>query len=349
MMGFQLDTLLAALQGAEQLLILPHNNPDPDAIASAVALKTLVEQQSEMTCQIAYKGIIGRPENRALVRYLQKPLRRLTAQDLRQSWPVALVDSQPGIGNSALNNGTVARVIIDHHPLSDEAKTAVFVDVRPSIGATATILTEYLQAVGMEPATPLATALFYGIKTDTLGLVRGATAADIAAYLYLQPLIDVNALIAIENAQVSPAYFRELNDTVQAARVYGDVVIAYIGSMEYPELAGEMADLLLRLEGMQWSICMGIYDDQVILSVRNRRRRGGAGQLARAVVGQDGTAGGHGMMAGGQIPLEGRDAAQMAQELLLRVLDYFKVAPDTSGIPLLSHSPEKTHAMLSLP
>jgi len=148
---------------------------------------------------------------------------------------------------------------------------------------------------------------------------------------------------------VPPAYFRELNDTVQAARVYGDVVIAYIGSMEYPDLVGEMADLLLRLEGMQWSICMGIHNNQLIMSVRNRRRRGGAGQLARAVVGQDGTAGGHGMMAGGQVPLHDHDAAQMAHELMHRILRYLDVPSETNGMPLLSHSPQKVHSMQVLP
>ncbi|MFP4437543.1 MAG: DHH family phosphoesterase [Chloroflexaceae bacterium] len=348
-MASQLNTLLSTLHGFERLLILPHNNPDPDAIASAVALKELLEHTSNTACQIGYKGIIGRPENRALVRYLQRPMRRLTTGDRRQATAIAMVDTQPGTGNSALENGADVRIVIDHHPISDYDKTVTFADIRPQIGATATILTEYLQEAGIEPASTLATALFYGIKTDTLGLVRGATSADIAAYLYLQPLIDVNALIAIENAQVPPAYFRELNDTVQAARVYGDVVIAYIGSMEYPDLVGEMADLLLRLEGIQWSICMGIHNNQLIMSVRNRRRRGGAGQLARAVVGQDGTAGGHGMMAGGQVQLHDHDAAQMAHDLMRRILRYLDIPPETNGVPLLSHSPQKTHSMQVLP
>lgn len=331
----KVETLLSALDSARQVMILPHNNPDPDAIASAVALSHLMEQQRGVASQIAYNGVIGRAENRALVRYLGNPLRRLTADDLREPAPIALVDTQPSSGNSAVNSDMTVSIVIDHHPCCDTPIKATFADIRPKFGATSTILTEYFQEAGLQPSPALATALFYGIKTDTLGLVRGTSAADIAAYLYLQAYIDVGALIAIENAPVPAAYFAHLDASVQAARVYDDVIVAYIGAIHYPDLVGEMADLLMRLEHMQWSICMGVYNDVLILSTRTRQRRGGAGKLVRTIVGLDGTAGGHGAMAGGQIPLHGRNPDQIAHEMTQRILNFLGIPPETQGRPLL--------------
>jgi nanoRNase/pAp phosphatase (c-di-AMP/oligoRNAs hydrolase) len=331
----RLDALYTALAGANGALILPHNDPDPDAIASAVALRHLLADQWGIAGQIAYDGIIGRAENKALVRYLGRPLQRLKSSDLCQSLPIALVDTQPGAGNNALPSTSTPALVFDHHPLREETAVARFVDVRPSLGATSTIMTEYLQTAGIEPPPALATALFYGIKTDTLGLGRGASPADVAAYFYLQPRIDVDALVEIERAQLPADYFKRLDAALQAAQVYDDVVVSNVGPITRPDMAAEMADLLLRLEGTRWAVCIGHYRDELILAVRTRNRRGGAGQLARDIAGGRGTAGGHGTMAGGQIPLDGAEPQQMAQQLIRRALDVLKVAPESVGRPLI--------------
>jgi nanoRNase/pAp phosphatase (c-di-AMP/oligoRNAs hydrolase) len=187
MMQERLERLFEAVRGATSVLILPHNDPDPDAIASALALRHLLAEKLGVEGHVVYRGIIGRAENRALVRYLGHPLRRLTGTDLRQSAPIALVDTQPGAGNNALPPRSTAAIVFDHHPWREGTAAATFADVRPNLGATSTILTEYLQAAEIEPAPPLATALFYGVKTDTMGLSRAASPADVAAYFYLQP------------------------------------------------------------------------------------------------------------------------------------------------------------------
>jgi nanoRNase/pAp phosphatase (c-di-AMP/oligoRNAs hydrolase) len=318
-----------------QVLILPHNDPDPDAIASAVALRHLLAQRLDTVVHLAYRGIIGRAENKALVRYLEHPLRRLTAADLRKL-PILLVDTQPGAGNNALQAQATSLAVIDHHPWREASATAAYADVRPELGATSTIVAEYLQAAGIEPPTQLATALFYGIKTDTMGLSRGASGADVAAYFGLQPRIDVEALVEIERAQVPAVYFQKLDAALHTALVYDDVVLAHVASMDRPDMAAEMADLLLRLRGIEWVICSGAYKDTLFLSIRTRSRRGDAGKLAQAIVGQQGSAGGHGSMAGGQVPLNGQDAAQMAAQLGQLALRYLRVAPQTEGKPILS-------------
>jgi nanoRNase/pAp phosphatase (c-di-AMP/oligoRNAs hydrolase) len=331
----RLSQLLKAMGGARHLLILPHNDPDPDAIASAVGLAHLVAETQGVESHIAYKGIVGRAENKALVRHLGHPLRRLAAADLARQWPTALVDTQPGAGNNPLPPGAPAAIVLDHHPWREATSTATFADVRPGTGATSTLVTEYLQEAGLEPGARLATALFYGIKSDTLGLIRGTGPADMAAYFYLQPRVDTEALLRIERAQVPAEYFRQLDATLHSARIYDDVVISYVGPMRRPDLAAEMADLLLRLKGVCWAICMGLYQGRLVLAIRTRTQRDGAGRIVQAMVGDRGTAGGHGTMAGGQIPLQGQEPEVLVQHLAQRALELLKV-PESAGRLLMT-------------
>lgn len=331
----RLKSLMQAVEGAGSILILPHNDPDPDAIASAVALQYLLAQTVQLKSVIAYKGIIGRAENKALVRYLGQPLQRLADSNLPPSTLIALVDTQPGTGNNALPAQRSAAIIIDHHPVRTPGAADGFVDVRPKVGAAASILTEYLQEAGLEPEPRLATALFYGIKTDTMGLGRNISATDVAAYFYLQTRIDIEALVQIERAQVPADYFRNFDATLRAVRVFDKLVISYIGPMVYPDLAAEMADMLLRLKGTQWVVCMGVHQNALILAVRTGRRRG-AGQFVQALVGERGTAGGHGTMAGGYVPLAaGEDPEQLALLFRQRALQLLQIPPGTPGKPLI--------------
>jgi len=335
----RLSALLQAVDDAERVLILPHNDPDPDAVAGALALRHLLTQRLDVKVEIVYKGLIGRAENKALIRYLGQPLRRLTGADLRQMAgglaAVALVDTQPGAGNNALPLHSPVAIVLDHHPRREATDTAVFADVRTELGATSTMATQYLQAAGIDPPAQLATALFYGIKTDTLGLARGVSSIDVAIYFYLQPRIDVEALVDIEQAQVPPAYFQSLDATLRAARIYGGVVISYVGVMRYPDLVAEMADLLLRLRGTFCVLCMGQYQDDLVLSIRTQGQQLEAGSLAQQIVGKDGAAGGHGNLAGGQVPLDDRAAEALAEQLGQRLLRHIYRTADVPSKALI--------------
>lgn len=334
-----LELMFEAVEDADRVLILPHNDPDPDAIASSLALQYLLAQKLKVASEVVYRGIIGRAENKALVRYLGSPLRRLADSDWGPRTAVALIDTQPGAGNNALPSDWNPAIVVDHHPTrqtpASGQATRAFIDIRPSVGATSSILTDYMKSAGVTPGNRLATALFYGIKTDTMGLGRGLNSTDVAAYFYLQPHVDVEALVQIEQAQVPVDYFKSFDTALRAARIYDGAVISYVGQMKYPDLAAEMADLLLRLQGTRWVLCIGVYQEKLILAVRTRRQQG-AGQLVREIVGSRGSAGGHGSMAGGQMLLQaGEDPEQIALELSRRALHHLQVAPDTDGRSLI--------------
>jgi len=327
-----LEALAEVLADQTGVLILPHNDPDPDAIAAAVGLRYLLKEKFQVESQIAYRGHIGRAENKALARYLKKPLHKLRHSELRSATAIALVDTQPGAGNNPMPVKRPADIVIDHHAWRTASQTAHFVDVRPELGASSTILMDYLLEAGIEPPSQISTALFYGIKTDTMGLSRKASPKDVSAYFYLQSRIDVNALVQIEQTQVPLANFRSIDNAMHAGKVYdNDIVIAYLGRLSYPDLSAEIADFLMRLRGIQWVLCMGVYGAELILSVRSRSKKIGAGRLVQEIMKDRGAAGGHGTMAAGHIDLSKGDdpeqlAAAMEKEMLLNLKGTHDVA-----------------------
>jgi nanoRNase/pAp phosphatase (c-di-AMP/oligoRNAs hydrolase) len=330
----RLQALLAAVGSATEMLIMPHNDPDPDAIAAGVALRYLLEQQAGIACRIMYRGIVGRAENKALLQYLSNPLSRLRLADRCPPLPIALIDTQPGAGNNSLALDCDLRVVLDHHSLRQETGRVPFSDVRSGIGALSTMLLGYLRAGDLQPPAWLATALFYGIKTDTMGLSRGTCQDDVDAYFYLHPLVEIEALVRIERAQVPSQYFRSLVAALQAARIYDNLLLSYVGRLAYPGLAAEMADLMLRLEGIDWVVCYGAYEEELILSVRSAQASQ-ADTLVAQIVGELGTAGGHGALAGGQIPFIDQDPNELARNLQSHILTSLGYSEDMEGRPLV--------------
>lgn len=325
-----LAQLRQALAEHAEVLIIPHNDPDPDAMASAAALHYLLATHFDIESQIIYGGIIGRSENKALAAYLGAPLQSLNGP--LPARPALLVDTQPTAGNHPLPPHHPILAVFDHHPVRETA-AGRHLDLRPEVGSTSTILVEYIQNAGLSFTPQLATALFYGIKTDTLCFGRSVSPADVAAFVTLQPFIDREGLMSIEQAQVSVDYFRTFHDALQTARQYGSVLFAYIGRVAYPDAAAEVADWLMRLEGAQWVICVGCYEATLYLSIRTRL--GGAGRLAQSMVGGLGSAGGHGVMAGGQIPLLNRSLEATVEQLRQAALTFLGAA-GRAGAPLMS-------------
>lgn len=314
--------LLAVIPPAKKILILPHDNPDPDALASAAALRALITHKLRRTPVIGLGGIVGRSENRALVSVLEIPLVPVEKLFRKFEGVVILVDTQPGRANNALPPAISPIAVIDHHPDWGHNGSVPFVDLRESYGATSTILVEYFQEAE-EPLNPrVATALFYGISSETQHLGRETKPADIVASQFLYPYVDKRLLSEIERPPLSPEYFRLIGQVVHSAMVYGDIVVAILESVPYPDAVAEVADFLLRLEGMTWSACLAPHEDLLYISLRSQNPEARAGALLSSVL-PSGTAGGHGMIAGGRIKTSKRtwkDQACKIVEDLLRAL-----------------------------
>ncbi len=327
----RLAGLLDAVEGAEDLLVVTHDNPDPDALASAAALSFLLERSAGLSCSLAFGGIVGRAENKALIDEIGAEFKRLGRNvEISSQTAVALVDTQPRAGNNSLPAGRIASVVIDHHPVRPETEASPFADVRPEYGASCSMLVEYLRAGGLEPERQLATALFYGIQSETADLGREVSPADISASLYLYPRTDPEAYARIRHPRLPTSYFRSVHQALEEARRYGRVIIASAGRLTHPDMVAELADLLLRARGVDWSIALGTYGSSLLISVRGAEPVAHAGELVRNVVGDRGSAGGHGMLAGGQIDLQGLPEEE-ADELARSIVHDFLEALGAAG------------------
>ncbi len=317
----RVEMLRAAFDGAEHGLTLAHDNPDPDALASAFALCAVLEHIGVPQCTVGYGGMIGRAENRAMVRELELAPIRIHRSALDDFDTIALVDTQPDFGNNSFPGERHAAAVIDHHPRRGKLDNVSFADLREGYGATATIVHEYVQASGVPLAENIITALFYAIKSETQELGREAGYADREAYLSLLPRADKAAVARIQRARVPRGYFRAFEIAIKNARVHGRTVISDLQVVDSPDMVAEIADFLLRLEGADWAVCIGRYEDDLVLSLRTAEEDAHAGQVIRRALAGLGRAGGHGMMAGGRVPLEGNSYAEVADEIWRRILE----------------------------
>lgn len=329
--GLEKLTKLRALASSKTtLLAQTHDYPDPDTIASALGLCWLLGELEGIEGTIGYGGIIGRAENRAMIKILNIRMKRTHAADFKKYDLVALLDTQPEVGNHAIPDDHTPDIVFDHHFERElEGQTPAFYDVGGGYGATSSKVTELIMASGLTPPTNVATALFYGVKTDTANLGRDAAPPDLAAYMYLFPLADNKMLSEIENPQVPVDYFRVFSKAITRAKIYGNIVVSDLGVIYAPELCAEVADRMLQIEGVNHALAVGWFEESLFLSLRTRSRNRNAGKKLHQIVCNDlkvGTAGGHGPMAGARIPVEGRSKrsrADLRRRIIAKVVQAF--------------------------
>ncbi len=276
-------------------------DPDPDAIGSALALKRLLWHKVA-SASIGMVRKIRRLNNLTMVRLLHLPLLAVKRASLDKFDKFALVDSQPD--HNELFQAVSFSAVIDHHPANTEL-TAPFSDVRPEFGSTSTIMTEYLRAAKIKPSKVLATTLLYGIKTDTRNFERHTLIQDIEAFRYLFPFADKNVLRKIEISDLSLKDLKLFHKAFERKHVVRDRIFVHLDEVPSADLLVEIAEFLLKIHDISWSIVSGVYEDNLIIVVRNDGYRKDAGKIVRLAFGALGAAGGHSAMARAEIPLSG--------------------------------------------
>jgi len=292
------------LTEGDELTIVCHNNPDPDCLASALALGRIAADAGIDERRILYSGDISHQQNRALVNLLEIELQEFDPDIVRDREPgslLAFVDhSVPGVNNQ-VPDGTLVDVVIDHHP-SDEIE-ARFQDHRADVGATATILTEYVRELETEVDDRLATALLFAIRRETLGFLRGATAAEYGAAGFLHEQADRDLLRQLSSPAVSSATVDAIADAIENRQVYGAVLLSNVGRTSERDALPQAADYLATLEGVGTTFVFGIVGDSIQLSGRTTDSRVNVGDVLHEAFDDAGSGGGHREMAGAEIPL----------------------------------------------
>jgi nanoRNase/pAp phosphatase (c-di-AMP/oligoRNAs hydrolase) len=285
------------------IAIVVQDNPDPDAIASAMSLKRIIEKMGK-DADIIYGGKIGYEENKALINLLEietVPISRI--KDIGGYSKVALIEASVPGENNSLPKEVRPDIIIDHHPYDPAKISADYIDIRPELGATSTIMTEYLTELGLEISEELATLLLYGIKTDTGGFTRGTTPKDLQAVALLYPKASQELLNKIETPLMSSETLDVLGEAIKNRRSIGSLLLANAGFIRDRDTLPQAADHLLKLEGVATVLVYGLTKDVVHISARNRDIRINLGEAMEVAFGDIGEAGGHPTAAAAKINL----------------------------------------------
>lgn len=298
----KLRQLLSIFSGEDHVLVLI--NADPDAIASAMAVKRLLWRRVASTT-IAHVNVIKRPDNLAMIRLLGVRLVHINDLDTRRNYRVVMVDSQPN--HHELFAGYPPAVIIDHHP--DTGVKAPFADIRPKYGATASILTEYLRAARITPSSKLATALYHAIKTDTSNFERQTLIEDLKAFQFLFRHANPHLARRIEQGELSLDFLKYFKIALSEMQLRRGRAFMHLGPVRNPDVLVLIADFFLRLAGVSWSVVSGTCEEKLIVILRNDGVRKNAGRVAKESFGQIGSGGGHKSMSRAEVPLAKLDTA----------------------------------------
>jgi nanoRNase/pAp phosphatase (c-di-AMP/oligoRNAs hydrolase) len=309
---------------ADRVLILLHNDPDPDAMASGLALRNVL-RRTKKSAVLGAQVSATRPENIRMMNLLDIHVDTITPDQLAGFDRIAMVDVQPHYFGEEFHR---VDLVIDHHP-EQPGYSAVFKDIRPSYGSTSTILTEHLRAVDVNISERTATAMLYAIKSDTLFFNRQANRVDLEAFSYLYPLADAAMIRKMEGAEITMERLEYVLKAKQNGRMVEQVFCAFIGASLREDFIPYVADFYLQLEDVKWTIVAGIVNDALIMSVRNLGYSRNAGEFVRKYFADVGSAGGHRAMAKAVVPLSAfRDkfgnlqADQFTEKVLALALEF---------------------------
>jgi nanoRNase/pAp phosphatase (c-di-AMP/oligoRNAs hydrolase) len=296
----KVERIRSLFSEGEKIHILLQHDPDPDAIGGALALRELLGRNRATTPIVTF-GAVTRPENLAMIDLLDIQIETITPADLHKDGArLALVDVQPPYFEQRLGR---VDLVVDHHPKRSNFK-ARFADLRTGYGSTATIFTEYLRAAGMEPSQRLATALVYGIKTDTLFLERGSNLADLSAFNYLYPLANKAMITRIERPALPREDLESMGRALSRLQIDSGVAVIHLGTVNREDVIPQIAEFCLQIEGVEWGVVSGLVDDRVVISVRNVGYVKSAGDIMKKLYDDIGSAGGHRAMAKAVVPID---------------------------------------------
>jgi nanoRNase/pAp phosphatase (c-di-AMP/oligoRNAs hydrolase) len=315
------DQLLTVLAGYRGCLIVMHDNPDPDAIAAGWGLQCLVSEKLGLPTRLVGGGAIVRAENRHMVEILHPPIELLDEIEVDTDIATILVDCGPSTRNHLLIRQGIRPVgVIDHHSNGSRRTRLEFRDVRAKVAASATIVASYLRDQKVEPGVKLATAMQYAIRTETMGSETRHSRLDRSIILWLTARSEPELIAEIENAPLVRDYFGDLVLAMQSTFLYDDAAFCLLPRAHCAEIVGEVADLLIRCQGVGRVLCGALVDHDIVFSARTEDDAEHAARLLQRFLNGIGFGGGHAHRAGGKIPATPKMTEDLENELRARWL-----------------------------
>ena len=287
----------------DALAILMYGSPDPDAVASAMALQELLKKIAGLSkCTFVATDTVVRQQNADFIRAMKVDIKLLTSIDLKVYRLIAIVDAQPTFFGDALKDYH-PQLVFDHHPCTS-VWHAELADVRDNYGALSTIMTEYLLAAKIRVPRTIYTALLYGIKADTNNFERDVIVEDIGAYYLNFSRANRQLIRRIEMNLIPERFLKYYNIAYHNRRRYRDRIISFLGKVESVDACVQVADFFLRVVDIYYVIVAGIVKERLVIVFRGDGYRQDCGAIARKAFGNYGSAGGHKSAARVEIPFD---------------------------------------------
>jgi nanoRNase/pAp phosphatase (c-di-AMP/oligoRNAs hydrolase) len=296
--------LLKILAGKQNILVTTHQHPDPDGLASAIALRDFLSQNlPHAQTTVSAKGHVGGGLNEAFVRYSKLNLVEWNDQSLSNYDAIILLDVQPSFAYSPLPPEVPALAVIDHHRRVGRQAGPTFCDIRTEVGATCSIVFSYFMETETPISASLAATMLYGIETDLAGAASTPGELDNIALSSLTLLADMRRLYQMRYVDLPREYFVACAQALATAQVYDHCLIAHLESIDSLEKPAVMADLLLRYDKVDWTLVTAPFEGKLILSMRTSNPKTPAADVMRKLIRGIGQGGGHRTKAGGCIAI----------------------------------------------
>ncbi len=304
--------LLYVLQSKKNILVTTHMHPDPDALASCLALVHLLRARlPDADVSMSIKGQVAGGINAGFAKLSQLDLVRWNDEKLTDYDAIVLTDTQPASAYCPVPKDIQATAVIDHHRGGGRKPRCPFVDLRPDVGATSSIVFSYFMELDETISPELGASLLYAIETDLAGAAGTPGELDNIALSNLTLIADTHRLYQMRYVDLPQSYYAAYALALANAVYFNDAIISHIGEIDSMEKPAVMADFLLRFDQVQWALVTATYENRLIVSLRTSGKTLSAADMVRKLLRKFGEGGGHRTKAGGFIPIPGATAAEV--------------------------------------
>ena len=312
--------LLRQLADKKSILITTHTDPDPDALASCVALSDLLKPRLEGEITVSIKGNFGGGLNSTFAQYMHLELLPWDESTLGHYDAIILVDTQPAATNSPLPDHIAPTAVIDHHRSRGRRPGCPFCDIRPDVGATGSIIFSYFMELESPISPDLGATLLFAIESDLAGAAGQPGELDNVALSSLTLIADTRKIYAMRYVDLPQSYYIAYANGLGSAMVYENALISHLDAVDSTEKPAIIADFLLRYDKVQFALVTAVSGQALLLSLRSSSSKLSAADMMRRLMRHLGEGGGHRSKAGGMVMLETGSTAEVERlrEILRR-------------------------------
>ena len=309
---------LSELLKFNEIVIQCHDNPDADALASGYALYTYLQKNGkEVSFIYGGKNRIRKSNLVLMIKELKIPVKY--CEEMEAPELLVTVDCRYGEGNVARFPAKNIAVI-DHHRITGPLPELA--DVRSNLGSCSTLLWQLMKEEGydLNADKKLATALYYGLYTDTNELTEISHPLD--KDLRDEAEFDSALITRLRNANLSLEELEVAGAALLRSDYNDDYRFAVVKAGECdPNILGIISDLVLAVDSVDTCMVFNVAHGEVKISVRSCIKEIKASEMAQAICEGIGSGGGHFVKAGGRIKMD------LLTKEYLKYCDKYQIEP----------------------